>query len=444
VQEIDQVGRSLATLDRESAARVGRAVEALLGPEGERMPLDLLSQLDVQDFLWRTLPTTATTSYDHHETAWALGDWLETVGRPRYAAICRDRGTHEILAAWHRDPELGSTRAAEAQQASGVLPPDTSLLRFGERLGPEEHRAFERASALLEEAVAQGLLLPAAHGFQRRSAGLVESFLRTPSGTFGGEPPLVAVRRERALRWAGDLDRRGSGWLAELLPTIEAQAETPDNVELSLAPARALLVPLCDGVTLTTAGYLPPALVTELDDRFYWSEDFSLRRPRSERDLPPLGWLRTHLEAQRLAVRRGGRLTASARGRRAVTDPKQLWAALTAPAPRWSGGFVQDALAVAAAVVLNSADLGRDTLVGEVVSLVGGRWRPSDASLVVPGVQAVWLDWYRVGLCLGWWDRRRGRWLEHRLSPLGRSAAAQMFWSVAGRPAELPARGVTS
>ncbi len=423
----------LAALDEPTAHAAASAAAQLLGDPADPQAFERLTQLDVQEFLWRDLPALpAADRAAHHDVAWALADVLELAGRPRYAAVCRDRVTHEIIEAWRRDPSAGAAAAAAAERRSGVVPPDTASLAFG---GPGRESALERlvrhqASRVLELAAERGDLSGSELGSQRAAEQLVAAFLSAPAPAHHGACPRDAVRQQRTQAWARHLAGGDPGWLTSVLPAVLREPEDTSAPALSLVPARALLEAAWDGVRLTEGGELPEATVAALDDRFAWSDD----RPRSrlarvESRLPPLLFLRQHLQAQRLLVVRHDRLEVTATGRRCLADPVLLWQAVTDPAPRWGDGFDADALAVMAALLLRSPAVSREDLVDEAAAVLGG---------AAAAVDWVRVEWYRVGVPLGWWERSRGRWLGLRLSRLGRAAATQTFWSVAARPRGSP------
>jgi hypothetical protein len=429
-----EVEAALAALDGDTAAEVRPMVEHLVGPESERLPLSTVNQLDLQHLLWHELPTRwFTDDYDHHELAWALGDFFAAAGHGRYAELCRADRTHTIIAAWHRDPEEGARLAAAAQRASGVVPPDTEALAFGNVMGGHEARVHAAVAVLLEEAIVAGRLEPGDRRFAAGAARLVEDFLLAPSPVHDGESPACVVRRERAAIWAHQLGT--VDFWTGVLRALDDEPVVPADVGLSVAPARALLEAVGDGVALTKAGYLPPALALTLDARFGWSDDYGSTRPRGESDLPPLMFLHGHLEAQRLLSRRGGRLTVSAKGRRCLADDGRLWSALVTPQPRWQTGFETDTLAVMAAVLLDSDALTGEQIGDRMEQVVSRKWRGEDGSGVGDGLWWVRVEWYRLGITLGWWQRRSGRLgLAWTLSSFGRAAAAAAFWSVAGAP----------
>ncbi len=424
----------LARLDPESARRADSALAWLLGTRGERAPLSALTQAGLQELLWNRLGrTSAGPEAEDHEAAWALGDFFAQAGLDRYARICRDPHTHEILALWHRDPAAAAGAASRAQRASGVVPLGAAGLEFGEVLGPVENRAFDGASRFLEEGVASGALAPRLRGFRAAARRRVERYLTTPSADFGGEPPRTSVWSERAAAWRSSFRNVPGAFWAAGSPHVRAAPAVPARAGLSLAPVVALLAGVGEGVALTEAGYLPTRLVLGLDERFGWSQEYSLARPRGEADLAPLRFVDEHLRAQRLLTRRGRQLTVSSSGRAALAEPAALWAAVTAPGPRWRAGFEQDALAVLAVALLRGDRLTSDQVAEEMAYVLGGKWRAEGGGSVEEGARWVQAEWYRLGLVLGWYDERR-RAEELRLSDVGRVAAACVFRSVATAP----------
>lgn len=431
---VDEVDILLARLDRETARRAEAALSWLLGHRGERAPLGALAQLQVQRLLWERLGrSSAGPETEDHEVAWALGDFFAEAGLDRYASLCRDPGTHEIIALWHRDRGAAADAAVRAQEASGVVPLEAGGFAFGDLLGPVEARAFDGASRCLEDGVASGALDPGLRGFRAAARRRVERYLTTGSDDFDGEPPRTAVWQERADAWRASFPEVPAPFWDRALPHVHELPVVPERVSLSLAPAVALMEAVGEGVTLTDAGYLPTRLVLMLDERFGWSQEYSLRRPRGEGDLPLLQFLHEHLRGQRLLTRRGRQLSVSAAGREALAEPAVLWASVTAPGPRWRPGFEHDALAIHAIAQLRDPRLAGEELLEETVYVLGGKWRAEGDGTLEEGARWVQLEWYRVGLALGWYEGR-GRSPEGRLSAFGRAAAAAVFRSVATAP----------
>jgi hypothetical protein len=204
----------------------------------------------------------------------------------------------------------------------------------------------------------------------------------------------------------------------------------PARAELSMASARALLVAVADGVTLTVDGQLPLPVVVELDDRFRWTQEFPWLRRTAEADVAPLRLLREHLVAQRLLAYDGPRLVPTRLGRACSHSTERLWRAVVDPSPRWSSEFERDALAVMAASVLRSADFSLGRIGEEVTYVLAAKWRPADRASVHDGVLPVVQAWYQLGVPLGWWDTGHGA-ADRRPNSLGRAAAVAVFGAVA-------------
>lgn len=432
---MDEIDEALARLDPTTADTAGPVVESLMGVDETRVPLSTLNQSDVQHLLWHALPSKwFVDDAEHHEMAWALGDFLESAGLDRYAAICRDPRTHEILSAWHVDPDAGAAACLQAQRDSGLVPPDTDALTFGEVMGSDEARVNAGVAVLLEKRILAGHLDPAERGFRARSRRLVEAHLRTPALEYDGRSPLSVVHEERIGFWLHRMDRTPNQLWSSVAPLVVGAPEVPEGAELSLAPALAVLEAVGDGVALTGAGYLPAKLALELDERFGWSEDMIGARPRGESQIPRLMFVDEHLRARRLLTKRGNRLSVSAEGRRCLADPARLWRTLTAD--RSKHAFESDILAVMAAVLLAGTSVRWDDLDDQVVAVLAGKWRAPNGVPVGPeDVHWTEVEWYRLGLSFGWWGSDHGYGLRGlRMNEVGRAAAVSLFRSVATRP----------
>jgi hypothetical protein len=430
---VADIERLLAELD---AATTERARRALLWIGVHE--LSKLTQLHVQRFLWRTLPQVcAGEEPEQHEYAWALADFLDAAGLARYARLCRDRRTHELLSVWARDPDAAGRLADALMTASGVQPPDTVLLTFSKVPVGQEAQVHTDVGRMLEAAVLEGRLDPDSADTHDRAVALTERFLGTASHDYHGVTPRLFVLRWRALRWVLTLDPELQEFWRQALHRIYDEPAVPENVQLSTAPAEALLETALTGPVLTGHGHLPDDLVLELDARFGWSDKLPLgwagsRRPPGELAVPALLFVDLHLRAQGLTTRSDGRLALTGEGRRCLGDRRALWQALVSPRPRWDGGFDQDALAVMAAVLLRRA-VSAPGLSAQVRSLLSHKWRSSTGDDLGPGVEWLRVEWYRLGVGLSWWElsRRAG---DYRLSRFGRAAAAELFWAVAARP----------
>lgn len=136
----------------------------------------------------------------------------------------------------------------------------------------------------------------------------------------------VAVSGELA-QVSEQFDRQGIRVLRQLLARPESHATkqvTDEEAARITEPYRLLLEVIGDGVTLTSAGYLPPVVVRELADRSGLSTWWYGMLNREDQTRP-IADLRDAARALGLITLRKGRLTPTAAGRRARTDPQALW-----------------------------------------------------------------------------------------------------------------------
>ncbi len=207
-------------------------------------------------------------------------------------------------------------------------------------------------------------------------------------------PPFDLAQAQAALvLW--ELERALPPEIAQLLPHVAllpAEAAVRDLVEAAeldgpvevdettaadaLRRYAWLLHRVGDGLTLTTAGWLPPAVVTEAMDAL-WPDDRWIGKRNREDLTEPVRRLRS--SAQRLGLLRvsHGRLFATKAGATLRNDPVRLWrhvAERLAARP-------QDAFArTATALVLVSAAAGRidDEQLAAVMTAAG--WSARDGS----------------------------------------------------------------
>ncbi|WP_424536366.1 hypothetical protein ACOZ38_41705 [Sphaerisporangium viridialbum] len=305
------------------------AVEWLTGAE----PLETITQLDVCEFLWYTLPLKVTG--DHGDIARALGRLLRLGGMDRYAALCASPTTSQILRTYAREGEDAGTAAYQrALAATGVLPPDVPELRWSSIMGPEELGAHLACSAALEIAIVSGELEPAASSWKTHAEALTQRWLTAPRTELGGDNWLNRVHGERLNRWV--LGRGAAR--RELAQPFEVRLHAPVPV-----PDGSHFAALCwlletaakpGGVPLTQRHNIARALVVEAAERFGWP----LTGTRSEGGVAALRTLRHMAEDEMRAVQRTGRrLLITATGRRLLADPEAMWqaasSALLTPAP---------------------------------------------------------------------------------------------------------------
>jgi hypothetical protein len=405
-------------LDSESVLRAKGALGTMLGDHG----LEQLIQSDVQDFLWYTLPAKWDAgSAEHHEVAWSLGDVLRNAGLDRYADLCRSTQTHLIIDAYAVSRADGFAAYRAAAEASGIEPPDTELIKWGPVMGPAEYAVRDRLSSRLEQEIVAGRLTPGARGWKKVAERIAAEFLSSEGPD--DRRPIDVVEVDRLERWGRDGRPHRSRLNGAVLPFLLKPPEGLVKVE-SLAPARALLEAVGDGVTLTKAGYLPTALVLELNDRFRW-HDLPQFKVRSEADIPDLQWLHDLLRKTKLLTKRGPLLSVSALGRRCLEDEDELFRLLAVRA--LAGDDCDADLARLSAGVLLKADqpTTRQQVADAVRPTVDETWR-TKGGLPMETDELVWCaqDWRAYGRIFGW-IRQAGKYVSDgdELTPIGRAAA---------------------
>ena len=322
----DHVDAVIAAIDRHDpqlAIWMRTAADGLTAGEGE----ELISQAGLQVFLWYEVPRK------HPADTWrpvteAAGVLLSLLGLDRYAAIARSPTTTAILDAWERSPAKGFAGFRAARSASGVEPPDTDLLAWGEVLGLEESLARQAVEHALERAITAGELQPGRGGWRRVAAEVCNQTLLTPAGGGAQRTVLQTVLDERVDMWVR-LARPPAlqAWRERTLSLTPPDVR-PSDVAAAVAPMRWLLQTCAAGVPLTPAGYLPPASVREAAGRFGWWEWPG--QPRTEADVHQMGVLRQTAARLHLVSKRSRRLAVTPRGTGLVDDTVGLWHAIAA------------------------------------------------------------------------------------------------------------------
>lgn len=136
----------------------------------------------------------------------------------------------------------------------------------------------------------------------------------------------VAVTGEMA-ELAEQLERRGVRLLREVLgrPPSHGPIDVTDSEAARLTETyRIFLEVIGDGVTLTGAGYLPPAVVEQFAERSgitrWW-----IGKANREDPTPPVAEVRDTARALGLVSVRKGRLTPTTAATRCRQDPQALW-----------------------------------------------------------------------------------------------------------------------
>lgn len=435
------VERALRELPDATRDEARAAIEWLLPEDDDEW--DCLLQLTLQGFLWYSLPTKwLTDSAHHHEVAWALGDLFAAADLERYAGLCRSTATHELISRWETDPEAARAQFHTLMADSGVDPPDTGLLIWGELQSLTEHAASLHVSAALEAAVDDGSLAPGRRGWRSVAASVTERALKGPDPQ-GQHPTLLdAVEAERCKDWLSDLRRRtamsdddAAALMASVAPLSDADMGA---VGASLEPLAWFLRRIGDSVTMTEAGYLPRGLALDADERYDW---FGLKPKfivRGERDLPELVLVHRLARDARLVTLRGRRLTVSARGRDTLADEQSLLRAVLTwlfDPTTWEG----DA-AVGVALALVCADptqrFASSDLDAALHRHLRARWRRGTTELSVNDVRGAGWRLRTAARAFGWFaPMERGAWdLAPRLTDVGRQACLLGLRGVACGP----------
>lgn len=400
---------ALAGLSPGAADDARAALDWLLPEDGD---LDDLIQLDLQSFLWYSLPMKwLTDESTHHDVAQALGDALAAAGLDRYAGLCRSPETHELIGRWPADTEGARGQFRRLMAASGVGPSDTDLVRWGSVQGIAEHAASRQVSHALESVIDDGRLVPGARGWKQRAAAVVDEAMRSRAP---GElrSLLQSVEAERLSRWLDHHRRNGLQVGAELERELrDPEARGAEHRRDDLAFVGSTLEPLTwflnevgDAVTMTQAGYLPRALVLAADDRYDWFDLKPRFSVRSERDLLQLQQLHELARRERLVTLRRQSLSLSARGRPLVDDPARL-AEVVLPAligkPTWEG---DTGLAVATFLSQWPVDepLEIDDLQRAAGEYLGTHWRVGASPVDSHSVNVAVYDVLRLAGAFGW------------------------------------------
>ena len=432
---VDAVIAAVERHDAELANCMRVAADGLTAGEGEEQ----ISQSSLQAFLWYELPRR----YPHDEwrpVVEAAGVLLTLLGLDRYAAIARSSTTTAVLDAWENASAKGFAQFRAASTASGVEPPDTELLAWGEVFGMAEATALQTVEVALERAIATGAFQPGRGSWRRVATEVCDRVLMAPSGDPAGPTHLQAVLDERTDTWV----RAGhpaalSAW-RETARTRDVPRVEPSEVAVAIAPMRWLLERCRAGVTLTQAGYLPPAIVHEAVDRFGWWEWRG--RPRTEADVPQLGVLRDTAARLHLLSTRSRRLGETRRGAALADEPTRLWHVISTTLAcedeyqAMLGELIAHRLLAGPA---NDDALGR--VIGPIIAAQG--WRAGRESVTAEqagrAVHRALYHWRLFSLL----DEVRPRWEGGHptgpnvtgLNPAGRSAAIAFLRARATAPA---------
>ncbi|MFC6086463.1 hypothetical protein [Sphaerisporangium aureirubrum] len=420
------VAALLTELERVAPAAADRArvaVEWLTGGE----PLETVTQLDVCEFLWYTLPIKV--SGDHTAIAAALGRLLRLGGLDRYAAICGSASTSRILRTYEMEgEEAGAAAYQRALTATGVLPPDVPELRWSSIMGPEELGAHIACSAALELAVVAGDLRPATSAWKSRAEALTRRWLTAPRAELGGDNWVDRVHGERLNRWV--LGRGAAR--RELAQPFEVRlhAPIPAPEGAHFDALRWLLEAAAGpgGLPLTARHTISAPLADEAAERFGWAG--------GDGALPTLHRI---AEQEMRAVRRTGRcLAITTTGRRLLADPAAMWQAAASAllTPASAERELETSVREVGLMLLTGGDpLTGAALAERVAEVVSGEgWRTTSAADVTGALADLHHRLEALHLCTS--PAHAGHADHHpaELTPVGRAAALTALRGQALRP----------
>jgi hypothetical protein len=435
--EIAAALAELAGEDPSAASDADAAIEWIAGEQG----LALITQERVQNFVWYFLPMKWMTGVGGKvAVAEALARALDLLGLPSYAAICRSGTTRAILSAYEVSLADGKSAFRRANVASGIQPCDLPEFEWGATMGFQEASAISATADFLELAVASGDLVPGARGWKTRQQELVRTHLNIGRVELVGQSLAQLILTERTETW---VNLRGSETRRKILAGVANRllhpAELPAEAAADpLPPLRWLLGQLDGGIALTQTGNLNRKFVQAAADRFRW--DFP-SPPRTEDELFDLHQLRHLAQRLRLARRQGRTLTLTAKGRRAVAEPDQLW---RAAARGLLGGsdFSVFAGELVLALLLDTDSMPYDqikTIVAQAAAQEGFRQTrsgapPTDHEVGRAGYETTNLCRALALLSVGgdWNDRSYG------LTRTGKAAAVEALRARATGPAAIP------
>lgn len=308
---------------------LGRTAESVAGWLTAGEGVEMIDLAGVQRFAWYQLPMKWLGSPDdHRRVLTAAAELFDGLDLPRYAAVCRSPETAEILDAYEVSERSGFSAFRKAYRRSGVDPPDLDDFTWGDVMGLEEANARTATERALEDAMTRGEFTPGRRGWKAAANRVASDALDSPHPTLPGQTYRTAILTERLDSWLKEVERVNptlhrlrSRHVKRLLHPVPV----PADVEARIEPITWLLDRVDEGVQLTQAGYLPPAMVREGWERFSWDMGWTDRPPRSEVDVIQLHELHQLLQRVGAVRRRGRALSNSTKGKQMRADPSTAW-----------------------------------------------------------------------------------------------------------------------
>jgi hypothetical protein len=320
VHDIDSALQVIGARDTDAA----RLANGLWGAMRAGAAHPRVTRYDVQGVCWGALPLLARKPEsraiigDRHHAAGVLAELLDLLDYPRYAEICRGPVTREILDA-AEDVERCAELTSLAWLDSGVQPPNTPLLTWGDVRGPVEQAVHAATGRVLEDAIERGLIDLSRSDVESTRVGLAVRVLTSPAEELPGTW-YTQIFEERLTSWltvGGSQTRREL--LVRIRPEVARPPEFSPHYEL---PALEVLLDSCvDGLRLTRNGYLPTELVRDLVSLMPACADYP-ESGRGESAFPPLSNLRQLAAELGLLRRVGNRLMLTETGQERLNDPE--------------------------------------------------------------------------------------------------------------------------
>lgn len=364
----------LEAVDERAADHADAGLSALTLGDG----LETITQHGLQAFLWQQLPRRWAADADGQlAVADALARLLDKLGLPRYAEVCRSPETAAVLAAYRRSATAGSKAYREAEQRSGVAPPDltgpTGGFAWSPVMGLDETRAYQAIAAALELAIAAGDLTPGARGWRAKQREFTHRHLTGPRMDLDGRSWAELIQTERRRAWRRSRGQARRQLLDAVDPLLDDPFDRPDGATAVVEALRWLLAEAEHGLALTQGHRLTLDVVVAAARRFGWHDERF--PPRSETDVIELHQLHLLARDLRLVRRRGRRLLVTARGRELLADPGALWQVASTELAA-GDGFDAAVAEAALGLLLVEGERKLGVLVDEIGPVVAGEgWR---------------------------------------------------------------------
>lgn len=430
---LDRVLAEMTAIDARRGQEARFIIDSLTGGEG----LDVLDLAAVLRFAWYGLPLKWVGPTARH--MWVVeiaGELFQRLGLDQYASVFRSSETVGILEAYGRSPDEGFKRFQAAYARSGVDPPDVDDFAWGEVMGSVEAGVLTEVERALEAAIVSGRIVPGKAGWRSVARSITADVLDGPHPDLPIQRRRDVILTERLEQWVREAEARGRE--LHILRARHANrllhaVPVPRDVTVRLSPISWILGHAAEGIRLTSAGYLPTAMVREGWELFEWKLGWSNRAPRSESEMVELHELHQLLRRLGAVRRRGSELRISSLGRRMLEDVELAWRTV-------AGGITDGewAAAVAETMTLLLLDgVRRDAELEEraAAMLAEAGWRSEDGPPAPTMAMSAWYVTRRPLRALGGVEGA-GDWRarETVLTPFGEATLIERMRVAASGP----------